>query len=200
MYFHTAENEVSALILFVDAAVRCQSRTRRLAQALIAQLDDRTEELSLADAALPPLDEGRLLWRSGCCEKGDFSDDYFAPARQFAAADTIVIAAPFWDLSFPALLKQYLESICVTGLTFRYSPEGIPIGLCKAKRLYYVTTSGGPIYDDSFGFGYVRALCQQLFGIRDCRSIRAENLDIVGNDPEAILREAISHIGDTLKD
>ena len=196
-YFWKQKIEVRSLLLFVDAAVRQASRTRRLSQALLSQLGGEVVHLRLAEVSLPALDEKRLLWRSGCCERGDFSDSYFDLARQFAAADTIVIAAPFWDLSFPALLKQYLEHICVTGLTFRYSPEGIPIGLCKARRLYYVTTSGGPIYDDSFGFGYVKALSQQLFGIADCRCIKAENLDIVGNDAEAILAEAISCITDT---
>ena len=34
----------------------------------------------------------------------------FDLAGQFAGADTIVIAAPFWDLSFPAALKQYMQA------------------------------------------------------------------------------------------
>jgi len=32
---------------------------------------------------------------------GSFDDPMFALARQFAAADEVVIAAPLWDLSFP---------------------------------------------------------------------------------------------------
>ena len=41
----------------------------------------------------------------------DYGDELFAFARQFAAADEIVIAAPFWDLSFPTALKAYLKKI-----------------------------------------------------------------------------------------
>ncbi len=54
-----------------------------------------------------------------------FDDPYFRYARQFAGADEIVIAAPYWDLSFPSVLKVYLEHICITGITFQYTPEGM---------------------------------------------------------------------------
>ena len=177
------------MLLLIDACPRTDSRTRHLAQYLIRRLDEPAVIRNLSQTVLPPLDESRLLWRTECSTAGDFSDPYFDLVRQFAAADTVVIAAPYWDLSFPALLKQYLESVCVTGLTFRYSPEGIPIGMCRAKRLWYVTTAGGPMTPD-FGFGYVKALAQGLFGIADCRLVSAENLDILGSDPEAILRES----------
>ena len=114
----------------------------------------------------------------------------FALARQFSEAETIVIAAPFWDLSFPAGLKQYLEQINVVGITFRYSEEGIPIGLCKAGSLFYVTTAGGYYVPEEFGFGYVKALAQNYYGIQDVRQISAAGLDIQGADVDAIMKAA----------
>ena len=61
----------------------------------------------------------------------------FYYARQFAEADQIVIAAPFWDLSFPAILKAYMEQITVSGITFEYI-NGRPCGRCKKKTdLHY---------------------------------------------------------------
>ena len=114
----------------------------------------------------------------------------FALARQFSEAETIVIAAPFWDLSFPAALKQYLEQINVVGITFRYSEEGIPIGLCKAGSLFYVTTAGGYYVPEEFGFGYVKALAQNYYGIQDVRQISAAGLDIQGADVDAIMKAA----------
>ena len=103
----------------------------------------------------------------------------------------IVIAAPYWDLSFPAVLKAYFEQINVLGLTFEYTADGRPRGLCKARKLIYVTTAGGPILSDEYGFGYVKALAQNFYGIPDVRQIRAEGLDIIGADAERILREAM---------
>lgn len=127
-------------------------------------------------------------------EEKDYTDPYFMYAKQFAEAECIVIAAPFWDFSFPALLKNYIESICVTGITFEYTDDGIPRGLCKANTLYYITTAGGPIYNYEYGFGYVKGLAQQLFGIPNAFLFKAENLDIIGNDVESIIEEAKSEI------
>ena len=112
----------------------------------------------------------------------------FALARQFAAADAIVIAAPFWDLSFPAALKAYLEQINVVGVTFRYTPEGVPEGLCRARKLYYVTTVGGDFFPEAFGFGYVEALAKNFYGIPEVHLIKATGLDIWGANVEEILR------------
>lgn len=111
----------------------------------------------------------------------------FTLARQFAEADTIVIAAPYWDLSFPAMLKVYFEHINVVGITFRYSPEGFPIPLCKAKKLCYVMTAGGSYVPEEFGFGYVKALATAFYGIGDCELIKAVGLDIEGADVEGIM-------------
>lgn len=41
----------------------------------------------------------------------------FKYAKQFAEADEIVIAAPYWDLAFPATVRIYFEAITVTGIT-----------------------------------------------------------------------------------
>jgi len=179
-------------ILLIDAAVRSSSRTRMLAEHLLGRLDGTVTRLALCGTELPPLDEARLQWRMDCCAQRRFDDAYFDFAKQFAAADVIVIAAPFWDGSFPAVLKQYIETICVTNLTFRYTETGTPEGLCRAKQLCYVTTAGGPIGDDPFGFGYVRALAQEMFGIPDVRFFKAEGLDIWGADERAIMTAAMA--------
>ena len=86
------------------------------------------------------------------------------------------------------MLKQYIEQINVVGLTFKYLDNGMPMGLCKAGRLYYVTTAGGPIVSDEYGFGYVRTIAEVFYGIKDIHYIKAEGLDIVGADVEAILK------------
>lgn len=113
----------------------------------------------------------------------------FRYAREFRKADEIVIAAPYWDMSFPASLKCYLEAVSVVGLTFHYLPDGTPEGLCRAQRLTYVTTAGGYIGENNFGYDYVKAIAG-LFGIAQTKEIRAEALDIVGADVEGILRQA----------
>lgn len=40
-----------------------------------------------------------------------------------------------WNLSFPPVLKAYIDAVAVAGKTFKYTPEG-PVGLLTDKKLY----------------------------------------------------------------
>ena len=176
------------MLLFINACVRADSRTKRLADCLLSALGEPATELRLADLSFPPVDEAFLQRRDQLLAEQSCDHPMFALARQFAAADSIVIAAPFWDLSFPTTLKAYLEQINVVGVTFRYTPEGVPEGLCRAKKLYYVTTVGGDYFPEAFGFGYVEALAKNFYGIPEVELIHAKGLDIWGAPVEEILR------------
>ena len=182
------------MTLFINACVRKESRTRRLAGCLLARLDRPITELRLEEVSFPVTDEAFLLRRDQLLNGKEYQHPMFQLARQFAAADQIVIAAPYWDLSFPASLKQYLEQINAVGITFRYTPEGIPEGLCRAERLFYVTTAGGTFVPHEYGFSYVKALAENYYGIPDVRLIQAVGLDLDGADPEQILREAADRV------
>ena len=181
------------MVLFINACVRECSRTNRLAQRLLKELDRPVTELRLADIDFPTVDEDYLNKRDSFISDRNFEADEFKLARQFAGADEIVIAAPFWDLSFPAALKQYFELINVLGITFIYTDEGIPKGLCRAEKLYYVTTAGGNFIPEEYGFGYVKALAQNFYGIKEVSLIKAVGLDIYGADAEKILEEREEH-------
>ena len=180
------------MVLYINACVRDESRTDRLAKKLLGSLGDYTE-LKLSENNLKPLDKDTLEYRSELIAKGQFDNDMFKYARQFADADIIVISAPFWDLSFPAILKTYIENIYITGLVSKYGDDGRPVGLCKASKLYYVTTAGGP-YVGKYSYDYIKDLAMGAFGIKDTELIYAEMLDIVGNDPEKILCDVIETI------
>lgn len=178
-------------ILYINGCVRPESRTDRLARAVLDKLEGEITEVNLEEEKIRPLDNELLEKRNAFVDSGDFSDEMFSYAKMFKEADVIVMAAPYWDLMFPALIKIYMEAVTVTGLTFKYTEEGYPEGMCNATKFYYVTTAGGAIGDFDFGYDYIRIMAQGMFGIVEVKSFRAENLDIVGNDPEAILQEAI---------
>ena len=183
------------MILFINTCVRKDSRTKRLADYLLNKLDDEIKEINPEKEQILPLTSEMLDLRTGLIEAKNYNNPVFDYAKDFAKADSIVIAAPFWDLSFPASLKCYIEAINVLGLTFDYSPEGIPYGLCRAKKLYYITTAGGKIFNSEFGFGYIKSLCENFYGIKDVVLIKAEELDIIGADVENILKKAEDTIG-----
>ena len=177
-------------ILYVNACVRKDSRTRRLAEQLLRKLDKPYEEIRLENITFPIVSEEYLNQRDRLISTGDYLNPLFHLARQFSEAETIVIAAPFWDLSFPAMLKQYFEQINVVGITFKYSDDGVPIGLCRASRLFYVTTAGGFFVPEEYGFGYIKALAHNYYGVQDVRQITAVGLDIDGADVDAIMKTA----------
>ena len=182
------------MILYINACVRKESRTKRLADELIRQLGEDVQEVTLSDIHFPVADEKFIDERTALIANEDWSDPMFDLARQFAAAETIVIAAPYWDLSFPASLKQYFEQINVLGITFLYTDEGTPKPLCRAKKLYYVMTAGGAFVPEEYGFGYVKALAQGFYGIEQVELIKAVGLDIYGADVDRIMNEAVEGI------
>ena len=183
-------------VLFVNACVGPDSRTRDLAQTLLQKLEGEVQEVKLWEVPLPVLDLKGIEKRNRALQGEDFSDPEFDAAKQFALADSIVIAAPCWDMMFPAVLKIYLENITVAGITFNDSPEGRPESLCSAKELHYVTTAGGIMGQNDFGFSYVRALARNFFGITEVHRYAAEGLDLFGADAEQIMRKAKAEITD----
>ena len=173
------------MILYVNACVREESRTNKLAKELLEKIDSDSSkdvqevnlEQEFLSGRMKPLVRESLKKRDRLIEVGDYSDSMFDYAKQFAEADTIVISAPFWDFSIPAILRIYLENIYVIGLVSKYNEDGMPVGLCKAKKLYFVTTAGGP-YIQAFAYDYIDVLAKQAFGIPETELIYKENLDI----------------------
>lgn len=180
--------------LFVNACMRENSRTKVLCEAYIRTRwknpDMDIKELELYKEFLIPLDRERLLRRERDIADANLLAAEYRYAREFAAADEILIGAPYWDCSFPALLKIYLEQICVNGITFRYGADGRPIKICMGKKLVFITTAGGYLCENSSLELYWKELCG-LFGIPEMLFFKAEGLDIQGNDSREILQRAI---------
>ena len=181
-------------VLLISACARPNSRTYALAQKAASRLSVGYNVLHLYNEKLQPLDYYNLSKRDSFIEQGVFSDDMFRFAKQFCEAEEIVIAAPYWDLPFPSILKCYFEAICVNGLTFKYGEQGNVIPLCKCNRLIYITTAGGYIGENNHGYEYIKALCNNLLGIENTVCISAEGLDIIGNNVEKILTDAENKI------
>lgn len=183
-------------VLFVNACLRGErSRTMELCQDYLDKLkaahpEAEIEELDLETAEIEVQSGALIAKRDVLLKNKAFDDPMFDLAHQLIEAEHVVIGAPYWDLAFPARVKIWLERCSVDGLTFIYSPEGIPYGQCKAKDLTYITTAGGFIGEYNFGFDYVKGVCSFLFGIPNFHFIGAEALDIVGVDVKAKLEEA----------
>jgi FMN-dependent NADH-azoreductase len=184
-------------ILYVNACVKREvaSRTDRMARAYLNKClksqDCSLSVVNLEHTVMYPLSRESLEERDKAIANNDFSGSLFELARNFAAADEVVIAAPYWDMSFPASLKLYIEQLCINKLTFCYDEMGRPRGLTNIKKAVYVTTSGGYIGNYNFGFDYIKGVFSMLFGIAEIYCYSAEGFDILGNDTEQILSAAI---------
>ena len=182
-------------ILFVNACMRGpeHSRTWKLCQAFLDACRARWPQAHITErdptACDWPVLSAALDAERAKRFRDDPQDPLFAPARELVQADLILVGAPYWDLAFPAALKIYLEWVSMLGITFRYTREGQQVGLCQAGDLVYATTAGGPLEGQNYGFDYLKGL-SKMFGIPRAHCLSAQGLDIQGNDPEAILREA----------
>lgn len=142
------------------------------------------------EEGLSPLDPDMIRRRNELSEIGAKDAEEFSQARRFASADLIVIAAPYWEMSFPALLRIYIEHVSALNVTFGYSDKGEQIGLCRAEHMVYLTTAGGYIDGRDYGGDYLAAMCE-VYGIPDFSSVAAEGLDIRGADIEAEMEKAV---------
>ncbi|MBI5998091.1 NAD(P)H-dependent oxidoreductase [Clostridium perfringens] len=112
-------------------------------------------------------------------------------AYEFADADKYIIAAPMWNLSFPAILKAYIDYVSVSGITFKYTAEG-PVGLLNNKKAVHIVSRGGA-YDNSpyeMGDRYLRTILG-FFGIKDIETIAIDNLDVIGVNVDEKVEEGI---------
>lgn len=185
-------------LLFVDSCISTHhSRTRRLCDAWIAKTltaypDMVLDYVMVEKGFCAPLDKAAIIKRNRLIEEKAWEDPMFIPARQFKAADEILVGAPYWDRSFPSALKVYVENIVVADLTFRETEKGYS-GLCPGRLLTYITTAGGPIGKYDLGYQYIQGIGEML-GIKKFQEFRAEGLDIAGADTEKIMYEALETI------
>ena len=171
-------------IFYVDACLRTGSNTKKIADAIIAKLSERydIETVRLSEYAFPVVDNDILNDRAN----GIVPDEYVATAKKLANADRIVIAAPFWDMSFPGALKVFLENMSLFNVTFG-SNEKECYGLCKAEKVLYITTRGMDIStgdDLEQATPYLKAI-GKLWGLGELHVISAQNMDYSTEEQKA---------------
>ena len=164
-------------ILYIDACIREElSRTKKIATSIINELKENheVETLKLNDLNLKIVDKELITKRNN----KQIDVEVLTWAKKVATADKIVIAAPFWDMSFPAALKNFFELCSIFEVTFS-STDKQCYGLCKADTLLYITTRGMDIHTGDMLDGatpYLKAL-MWLWGIKNLQVVEATNMD-----------------------
>nr|WP_325295260.1 NAD(P)H-dependent oxidoreductase [uncultured Oscillibacter sp.] len=171
-------------LLFIDGCISQRgpaSRTRALAEAFLSAFQEshpgaEVETVTLEALDLKPFLPAALNRRDELASVGAFDAPVFDLARQFQAADKIAAAAPFWDMSFPAVMRTYIEYISANGLCYHYEAGGCH-GDCRADRLAYLTTSGDFERPESLGVLYWKQL-SKMFGVPRFDYVFAGGLDV----------------------
>lgn len=186
------------LYIKANAKLESESRTFKISDKFIEEYkkhnpSDEIITLDLYKEEIDFLPVGQLN-QLHVPKPGDMNHPILKYAFQFLEADKYVIAEPLWNLSIPAILKAYIDYICVTGITFKYTADG-PVGLCTGKKAVNITARGGKYSEGIFrdyemGDRYLRTILGFL-GIEDFTTISAEELDVIGNDVELIVKNAI---------
>ena len=146
-------------LIIIDSCMREESRTRVILEAAKEVLSARydIETIDVNAIGLPPLTPETLKERT---------------------ADRIVIASPFWDMSFPAILKAFFENMSLYNVTF--TDDGTTCtGICRCSKVLYITTRGMNIPTGDFrdqGSSYLQAL-SSLWGLGEVITVAAWNLD-----------------------
>ena len=165
-------------LVVINACVRqADSRTLRIAQPIIDALSRRYEtvryDLPEMDGIVP-LTPALFAGRG----KGDIPSWALEAAKNMADADRILIAAPFWDMSFPAVLKCFFEQTSLFEVTFTDNGKTC-VGLCKAPKVLYITTRGMDIPTESHldqGTPYLRAI-GSLWNLGEMTVLDVHNTD-----------------------
>ena len=163
-------------LIYIDACMRAGSRTRRISRPIMTELRKRyaVETVDLTRNEYPVVDNYTLEDRN----QGIVPSEHSSLAKRIAAADRIVIAAPFWDMSFPSALKVFFENMSLFGITFDTNDKEC-YGLCKAEKVMYITTRGMNIANGDpleQATPYIKAL-SHLWGLGELTVISAQNLD-----------------------
>ena len=166
-------------LVYINACIRGEeSRTGKLAAAMLEVLGERYDitEINISNMDLGCITAEEFVGR----KKNGIPAEDLHYGNLIAQADRIVIAAPFWDMSFPAVLKVFIEHMCAPGLTFKYNPDGSIHKICKAEKILYITTRGGFTETGSpleQGTSYLKAICW-LWGIPEFETIAVTGTDV----------------------
>jgi FMN-dependent NADH-azoreductase len=169
-------------LVVIDACIRGEeSRTRRIAEPVIEALAKRYEitRFDLTKMPMEPLTPETYAQRAA----GIVPAWALEAAQTLAEADRIVVVAPFWDMSFPAVLKCFFEQTSLFDITFTDNGKTC-VGLCKAPKVLFITTRGMDISTGSEleqATPYIKAL-SRLWNLGPLTTIAAQNMDYSTED------------------
>ncbi len=118
---------------------------------------------------------------------------------QFVTADKYVFVTPFWNFSFPPVMKAYLDSVSVAGKSFKYTEQG-PVGLLTDKKALHIQARGGiysegPAAEMEMGHRYLSVM-MRFFGVPSFDGVFVEGHNAMPDKAQEIKENAIARAKD----
>jgi FMN-dependent NADH-azoreductase len=118
---------------------------------------------------------------------------------QFVAADKYVFVTPLWNLSYPPVMKAYIDSVAVAGKTFKYTEKG-PMGLLADKKALHIQARGGfysegPAAQIEMGHRHLTVM-MNFFGIPTVEGLFVEGHNAMPDKAQEIKENAIARAKD----
>lgn len=99
-----------------------------------------------------------------------------ALAQELLAQDILIIAAPMYNFSISAQLKNYFDAVAQRGKTFTYTDKG-PQGLTHIQKAYVVVTRGGFYSENDFQAQFLEQILKFL-GVKEVEFVKLEGLNM----------------------
>ncbi|WP_157949888.1 FMN-dependent NADH-azoreductase [Vallitalea okinawensis] len=176
--------------------------------------DDVLEELDLYYAGIPEMKYEYFSERSTLVEGEAFeklsSEEKINVKKikdlsdQFVKADKYIIAAPMWSMSFPAILKRYIDCVMINGKTLKINEKEIdPLLDDKPRSLLFIQSSGGvyPFFINwkvNHGYEYIKDITKGI-GISHFDKILVQGTAQYENGPDVAIDKAISQFEEVLR-
>jgi FMN-dependent NADH-azoreductase len=118
---------------------------------------------------------------------------------QFVNADKYVFVTPFWNFSFPPVMKAYIDAVSVAGKTFKYTEHG-PIGLLTDKKALHIQARGGiysegPAAQMEMGHRYLDIM-MQFYGVPSFEGLFIEGHAAMPDKAQEIKEDGIARAKD----
>lgn len=114
-------------------------------------------------------------------------------ADQFSQADKWVFVSPVWNWGIPAVLKSFLDAVCVPDKTIKWTLDGT-IGLLERKKALHIQSCGYRLTDEDraneFSHSYLSYVLRKM-GVNEVDFLLVNGLWELGEDSEEVLQEAI---------
>lgn len=118
-----------------------------------------------------------------------------ALTEEFINADKYVFVTPFWNFSYPPVMKAYIDAVSVAGKSFKYTEDGTAVGLLVGKKAIHIQARGGfyeqgPLAELEMGNRHIQII-MNFFGITSSELVVVEGHNKEPKNAQKIKEDAI---------